>query len=111
MSYLGTAFIIQYDCYHVESKGPVLDIIGGKKIAYRPEHSGFLCRGYRRLGWAEVLVRPGLYLDKDERAVAVDHNQVDFPAPAGEVAGERFETFTFEELLAAFFTPSSEQLF
>jgi hypothetical protein len=111
MSYLRRAFFAQYDCHHVEATRAVFDIIGGKKIACRPEHSGFLGFGDGRLGRAEILVRSGLYLDKDKRPVAIDHNQIDFTGLAGEVAGERFETFAFEELLAAFFTPSAEQLF
>ena len=110
MSYLLRAFFAQHDCYYVEAKGPVLDIIGSKKIAGRPEHSGFLGFGDGRLGRAEILVRPGLYFDKDECPVAVDHNLIDFAGLAGEVASERFETFAFQKLLTAFFTPAAEQL-
>ena len=75
----------------------------------RPEHSGFFGFSYGRLGRAEILVRPGLYLDKDKCPVAVDHNQIDFSGLAGEIASERFETFAFEEFLGAFFTPSAER--
>ena len=64
---------------------------------------------YNRLGRAEVLVRPGLDFDEDKRPVTIDHNQVDFAGLAGKVSSERFETFAFEEFLAAFFTPPAEQ--
>jgi len=110
MSYLLRAFFAEHNCYYVKTKRPVLDIVGGKKVACRPEHSGFFGFGDSRLGWAEILVRPGLYLDKDKRPVAVDHNQVNFAGLAGEVASECFEAFAFEEFLGAFFTPSAEQL-
>ena len=84
--------------------------MGGKKIAGRPEHSGFLGFGDGRLGRAEIFVRPSFHFDKDKRPVAVDHNQVDFAGLAGKVASECFETFAFEKFLGAFFTPSAEQL-
>ncbi len=110
MSYLIGTFFAQHDCYHIEAKWAVLDIVGGKKIACRPEHSDFFCFCDGRLGWAEILVRPGLYLGEDKRPVTVDHNQVYFTCLAGEIASERFEAFSFEEFLGAFFTPSAEQL-
>jgi len=105
------AFFARHDCYYVEAKGPVLDIVGGKKIAGRPVHPGLLGLRDRRLRRAEILARPGLDLDKDECPVTIDHNQVDFAGLAGKIAGERFETFAFEEFLAAFFAPSAERVF
>jgi hypothetical protein len=111
MSYLLGAFFVQDDCYYVEAKGPVLDVVDGKKIACRPEHSGFFGFSNGRLGRTEILVRPGLDFDKDECPVSVNHNQVDFARFAGEIASEGFEALTFEEFLAAFFAPSAEQLF
>ena len=111
MSYLRGAFFAQYDCHHVEAIRAVLDLVGGKKVTCRPEHSGFFGFGDSRLGRAEILIRPGLDLDKDKRPVAIDHNQVNFAGLAGEVASECFETFAFEEFLGAFFTPSAEQFF
>jgi hypothetical protein len=111
MSYLFRAFFAQHYCYYVKTKGPVLDVVGSKKKACRPEHSGFLGFGDSRLGRAEILTCSGLYFDKDKRPVTIDHNQVDFAGLAGEVASECFETFALEEFLAAFFTPSAEQLF
>ena len=111
MSYLPGAFFAQHDCHHIETTRAILDIIGGKKVMCRAEHSGFLGSGDGRLGWAEILVRPGLYFDKNKRPVAVDHNQVDFTGLAVEVASECFKTFSLEVFLGAFFTPSAEQLF
>jgi hypothetical protein len=110
MSYVFGAFVAQDDCYYVEAKRPVLDIIGGKKIACSSEHSGLLNFRDGRLRRAEVLSRPRLDLNKDKRPVTIYHNQVNFAGLAGEVADEGFETFAFEEFLAAFFTPSAEQL-
>jgi hypothetical protein len=111
MSYLLGAFFAQHDCYYVEAKGPVLDIVSCKKIACRPEHSGFLGFSDGRLGRTEILVRSGLYLDKDKCPVAIDHNHVNFAGLTGEVASECFEAFAFEELLGAFFAPSAELFF
>jgi hypothetical protein len=108
MSYLFGLFFAQHDCYYVKAKGPVLDIICGKKIACRFEHPGLFGFCYNRLGRAEVFVRPGLDFNKYKCPVAIDHNQVDFTGLAGKVSGERFETFAFEKFLAAFFTPSAE---
>jgi hypothetical protein len=111
MSYLLGSLFSQYYYYYVEAKRAVLDVIGGKKEACRPEHPGLLGFGDNRLRRTEILVSPCLYLDKDKRAVSIDHNQVDFARLAGEVASKRFEAFMFKEFLAAFFTPSAAQLF
>jgi hypothetical protein len=111
MPYLLGAFFAQDDCYYVEAAGAFFDIIYGKKMACGPDHSGFFGFGDRRLGGAEILVSPGLYLDKDKRAVFIYHNQVDFAGFAGEITSEGFEAFAFEEFLAAFFAPSAAQLF
>jgi hypothetical protein len=119
MSYLLGSLFSQYYYYYVEAKWPVLDVVGGKKITCRSEHSGLLGFSDNRLrrkvshtgGRTEILIRPGLDLDKDKRPVTVNHNQIDFARLAGEVASERFEAFAFEEFLAVFFTPSAEPLF
>lgn len=110
MSYSYGVFFAQHYCNHVETKGAVLNIMGCEKIAGGPEHSDFLDRGDGRLGWAKTFVRPGLYLDKDNTTVGIDHNQVDFAGLAGEVASELLEALAFEEPLATFFTPSAEEL-
>ena len=111
MSYLPGSFFAEHDCYYVEAKGPVLNVVCGKKITSCAEHSNLFGFGDGRLGRAEILARPCLYFDKDKRPVTIDHNQVNFAGLAGKVASECFETFAFEEFLAAFFTPSAEQLF
>ena len=49
MSYLLGGFFAQHDCYYVEAKGPVLDIVGGEKVACRAEHPGLLGFGDNRL--------------------------------------------------------------
>ena len=110
MSYLSGAFFAQHDCYYIETKGAVLDVVDGKKIACRAEHSGFFGFGDGRFGRAKIFGRPCLYFNKDKSPVTIYHNKIDFAGLAGEVASECFETFAFEEFLAAFFTPSAEQL-
>ena len=109
MSCLRLAFFAQHYCNNVEAKRAVLYILGCKKIAGGPEHSDFLGRRDGRLGWAKTFVRPGLYLDENNSAVGIDHNQVDFAGLAGKVASELLEALAFEKLLAAFFTPSTEE--
>jgi hypothetical protein len=78
MSYLGFTFFAQHNCYYVEAARAFFDIIYGKKMACGPNHAHSLGFGDCRLGRAEILVRPGLDLHKDKRAVSVDHNQVNF---------------------------------
>ncbi len=108
ISYLWGAFWRQDYCNNIKTKRPVINIVRCKKIAGGPYQSGFLGECDGRLGRAESFVRPGSDLDKDDGPVGIDHNQVDFAGLAGEVAGEGFEAFSFEEPLAAFFTPSSK---
>ncbi len=69
--------------------------MGRKKIAGGPEQSGLLGGGDGRLGGLESFGGFGSYLDKDDRAVGVNHNQIDFAGLAGKVAGEGFEAFAF----------------
>jgi hypothetical protein len=103
MSYLLGSFFSQHYYYYVEAKGPVLDVVAGKKIACRPEHSGLLGFGDNRLGrkvsptgrWTEILVRPCLDFDKDKRPITIYHNQVDFTRLAGKVASESLKAFAF----------------
>ena len=108
MSDLGRAFFSQYDCDHIESVRAVLDLVRSQKISGRTDYPGPLGAGDGRFRRAEVLGRPGLDLDKDQRAVAVDHDQVDFARFTEEIASERLETFAFEESLAVFLAPSAE---
>jgi len=109
MSYLYGAFLAEDYCNHVEAKRAVLNVVGCKKIAGGLEQSGFLGRRDGGFNRAESFVRLGSDLDKYDGAVGSYHNQVDFAGLAGEVAREGFEAFSFEEPLAAFFTPSAEQ--
>jgi len=111
MSDLGRAFFSQNDRYHVESVGAIFYLVGGQKVPGRTDHPGPLGAGDGRFGRAKVLVRPGFDLDKDERAVAIDHDQVDFARFAEEVASEGFETLAFEESLAVFLAPPAELCF
>ncbi len=109
MSYLRAAFLAKNYRNHVEAKGAVLYAVSCKEVAGGPEHFGFLDGGDGRLGWTESFIGPGLYLDKGDSPVGIDHDKVNLAGFAGKVAGKPFEAFTFQERLAAFFTPSAEQ--
>lgn len=108
---LGRAFFSQYDCDHIESVRPIFYLVGGQKIPGRTDHPGSLGAGDGRFGRAEIFVRPGLDLDKDQRAVAIDHDQVDFTRFAEEISCEGFETLAFEESLGVFLAPPAELCF
>ena len=110
MSYLGWAGLAEDYGDDVEAKGSVVDFVGGEKVAGGPGQSCFLWGCDDGLGGCEGLTGPGFYLDKNNRAIGVDHNKVEFTGFAGEVAGEFFEAFSFEEFFAAFFGPSAEEL-
>jgi len=86
------------------------DIVACQEVSSCPDHPGLLGAGYRRLRGAEILVRPSLHLDEDDASIVIDHDQVNFAAHAGKIPSECFESFAFEELLAAFFAPSAERL-
>ncbi len=109
MSYLGWGGLAKDYGDDVEAKGSVLDVVGGEKVAGGPGQSCFLWGCDDGLGGCEAFIGSGFYLDKNERAIGVDHNKVDFTGFAGEVAGEFFEAFSFEEFFAAFFAPSAEE--
>ncbi len=111
MSDLGRAFFRQYDRYHVESVRAVLNLVRSQKISGRTDYPGPLGAGDGRLGRAEVLVRSRLDLDKDQRAVAIDHDQIDFARLAEEISRERLETFAFEESLAVLLAPAAQPRF
>jgi hypothetical protein len=109
MSYLRAAGWCQHYRNNIKAKGAVLDIVGCKKILSSPEQPGFfrMCDG--RFGWPKSFIGSGFDLNKDNGAVGIDHNQVDFAGLAGEVASEFFEAFSFQKPQAAFFTPPAEQ--
>jgi hypothetical protein len=70
-------------------------LLGGRNDRFR------LCEGF---------IRPGFDFDKNNIPAGSDHNKVDFTGPTGKVASEDFQTFSFEEFQAAFFTPPAKQL-
>jgi hypothetical protein len=76
--------------YDVEAKGSVFDVVGCKKITGRSEQSGFFGRCDDRLDRLETLIGPGLDLDKDNGAVSLDHDKVDFTGFGGEISGQFF---------------------
>ncbi|HUW19540.1 MAG TPA: hypothetical protein VMW16_09580 [Sedimentisphaerales bacterium] len=108
MSYLWRAGSAEDDSHDVEAEGPVFYVVGGEEIAGGPERFGFFWGCDDGLDGVEGFTRPGFDLDEDDRAVGVDHDQIDFAGLTGEVAGEEFEAFSFEEGFAAFLAPSAE---
>jgi hypothetical protein len=103
-----SAFSAENYCNNIETKGTIFNIIGGEEITGGPRQLCLLCGSNRRLGRSEGLVGYCPYLDEDQSTIGVNHNEVDFAGFAGEIAGERFKAFSFEETLGAFFTPSAE---
>ncbi len=111
MSDLGRALFSQYDGDHVESARAIFYLMGGQKIPGRTDYPGPLGAGDRRFRRAEIFVGPGLDLDKGQRAVAIDHDQVDFARFAAEISREDFEALAFEESLGVLLAPSAELCF
>jgi hypothetical protein len=105
---LGPVFAQDYG-NNVKTEGSVLDVVCGEKITGGPEESIFLCRCYNRFGRGKGFIGPGLYLDKNNRTIGIDHNEVDFTGFAGEVSGEFSEALSFQKPLAAFFAPSTKK--
>lgn len=108
---LGRAFFSQYDRDYVESVRAIFYLMGGQKIPGRTDYSGPLSAGDGRFRRAEVFVRSRLDLNKDQCAVAIDHDQVDFARLAEEIPCEGFETLAFKESLGVFLAPSAELCF
>jgi len=106
--YLSGAFGGQDYCHHVESEWAVVYIVGCEEVAGCPDQFDLfgMCDGL--FGRAEELIGSGFDLDEDQARVGIDHDEIDFAAVAGEIAGEGFESFCSQELFAAFFTPSAE---
>ncbi len=92
----------------IEAKGAAFYIICCEEIAGGAEQSGFFGFCDRIFGRGEIGAGFCSYLDEDNSAVGIDHDQVKLAGFAGEVAGEGFEAFSFQELFAAFFAPSAE---
>jgi len=109
MFYCWLACLAKYYRNDIEAKRAVLYIVGCKKVLSSPEQLGFLggCDG--RFDWFKGFIGSGFDLNKDDGAVGINHNQVDFTGFAGEVASEFFEAFSFQKPQAVFFTPPAEQ--
>jgi hypothetical protein len=78
MSYLWPAGLAQYYSDDIEAKGTILYVVRGEKILRRPEQ--FCSLGLRDgfLGRAEGLIGSGSDLDKDDGAIGIDEDKVDF---------------------------------
>jgi hypothetical protein len=81
-----------------------------EKIPGGPVHSGFFGTRDDRLDRLKGFICSGFYLDKNDSPLSIDHNQINFTAFTGKVAGQFPETFLFQKALAAFLTPSAELL-
>lgn len=106
---LGPVFAKDYG-KNIESERSILYIIGSEKITGGPEESIFLCSCYNRFGRGKGFIGSGLYLDKNNRTVGIDHNEVDFTGFARVIAGESSEALSFQKPLAAFFAPPTKEL-
>ena len=106
---LGAGLAKDY-CNEVKPVRPVVYIVGCEKITGSPGQSGLLGGGDGRLGGLESFGGFGFYLDENDSTVGIGHNQIDLACLAGEVVGEGFEAFSFEEFFGAFFAPSAEEL-
>ena len=95
MSYLCGAGSAEHYRNNIKTKGSVLYLVSCEKIACGPEQSGFFSWRDDGLSRPEIFIGPTFYLDEDNRAVAINHNQIDFAGLAGEVASELFEAFAF----------------
>jgi len=93
MSYLWVAGLAEDYCNNIEAEGSVLDVVSCQKVAGGSCQFGFFGSGDDGFGGREAFIGSGLYLNKDNRAIGVDHNEVEFTGFAGEVAGELFKAF------------------
>jgi hypothetical protein len=92
----------------VETQGAVLDPMGSDEMAGGPADPLPFGRVDRRLGGAELLIRPRADLDEDERAVAGHHDQVQLAKLAGIIADEGPQAPILEESLATSLSPPAE---
>ena len=90
MSYFRAAGLAKHYRNDIETKRAVLYVVRCEKITGGSGQSGLLGGGDGRLGGLESFGGFGSYLDKDDRTIDIDHNQIDFAGLAGEVAGEGF---------------------
>ena len=107
--YLGGAFGGQDYCDDVESARAAIYFVPCEEVAGCPNEFCFfgMCDGL--FGRAEEFIGSGFDLDEDQARVGIDHDEIDFAAVAGEIAGEGLESFRFQVLLAAFFAPSAQR--
>ena len=90
MFYFGAGVFVEDNRNYIETIRAVFYIIGCEEIAGGAEQSGFLGLCYRIFGRGEIGVGFCSYLDEYNGAIGVDHDQVDFTGPAGEVASKLF---------------------
>lgn len=110
VTYLRPAGLAQHNRDDIEAAGTVLDMLACEEISGGSGQSCFFDRCYGILDIGEFFIRLCSYLDKDNTAVGIDHNQVYLAGLAPKITSEDFEAFSFEEFFAAFFSPSAEQL-
>ncbi len=90
MPYLWVAGFAQDNRNDIKTKRTVPDIICFEEITGGTVQSFLFGICNRSFRCAKGNVCPCSYLDEDDRAVSVDHNNVDFAGPAEEVARECF---------------------
>jgi len=93
MSYLRSAGLAEHDCHHVKAERAVLYIMRGQKITSGPQQPHFFGMGNGIFGRAKTFVSFGPDLDKNDGAVGIDHDQVDFASLAGKIASELSKAF------------------
>lgn len=108
---LGRAFIRQHNRHYIIAVRATLYFMAGQEIPGRTDYSGPLGAGDGRFGRAEVLACTGLDLDEDQRAVSIDHDEINLTGFAEKIASEGLETLACEELLGVFFAPAAELRF
>lgn len=111
MSDFGRTFFSQHDCNHVESVRTIFYLMGGQKIPGRTSHPCLFGPSDGRFGRAEIFACPGFDLNKDQCAVAIDHDQIDFTCLAEKISREGFEALAFEESLGVFLAPAAQPRF
>ena len=93
MSYLRSAGSAQHYGDNIEAKRAVLYIMCGQKITRGPQQLHFFGMGDGIFGWAKAFLGFGPDLDKNNGAVGIDHDQIDFAGLAGEIASELSKAF------------------
>lgn len=110
MTEFGRAALAERYGYNIETVWSILDFVNRDKITGGLSHPVHLRPCDYRFGRGKFFIGSCFDLDKNNRPVAIHHNQVDFAGLAGVVARKGFETFSFEEFLALPLPPFAEQL-